>query len=231
MKATCTHACMHAPGALRELLGPGAQPGLGAPTKAPRWGRAGTSLGGVALGAASLSDWPSAAGEAWPRSRWGVAWPQSRALIGSRPPVGRGLGAADWYKRRLCPRPRRTGHGRQQRRTRFWFFPGRDPPASPRLAPHRSRPAGSSGARLLPAAARAKFAPARAHPGVPREQQPPAPESPRPRPARPACHGRPGPPPAAGARPPAAGHAAAPRRRLQLLPGAPATGVLQCRCR
>lgn len=44
-----------------------------------------------------------------------------------------------------------------------------------------------------------------------------------------ARHGRRGPQPAARVLPPAAGDVAPPGRRLQLLPGAPATGVLQCR--
>lgn len=46
-----------------------------------------------------------------------------------------------------------------------------------------------------------------------------------------ARHGRRGPQPAARVLPPASGDAAPPGRRLQLLPGAPATGVLQCRYR
>lgn len=156
MQATCMQASAWsssgAPGprCAARARAPQDEPG-GAPTKAPRWGRAGTSLGGVAPGAARLSDWPSAAGGAWPRSRGGVAWPLPRALIGPRPPAGRGLGAAEGYKRRLCPRPRRTGRGRQQRRTRSRFALSRARSsrlASPRVA--RTRPARSSGARSSP---------------------------------------------------------------------------------
>ena len=76
----------------------------------------------------------------------------------------------------------------------------------------------------------------RPHPRGPgrREGSAPSPGGggePEPAPPPPARHGRRGPQPAACARPPAAGDVAPPGRRLQLLPGAPATGVLQCRRR